>query len=176
MKMFCNIIYDSKFNIITIFLKILSGSIIENTGLQLTFSLSINFSVGWSNELYLSKVTTSKDCYTFEVLETELELLFFPGKWSEFTLFRSVMNWMSCMKLEIQDHPEENNMTVDVKSMRIQSQGAVFTSKLLYQPLKYLHVRTLQHEQTSECVKKYNNKNKTELPEKLGIFSSLHCC
>lgn len=68
------------------------------------------------------------------------------------------------MKLEIQDHPEENNLTVDVKSMRIQSQGAVFTSKLLYQLLKYLHVRTLQHEQTSEGVKKYNNKNKTELP------------
>lgn len=40
------------------------------------------------------------------------------------------------MKLEIQDHPEENNVTVDLKSLTIQSQGAVFTPKLLYQPFE----------------------------------------
>lgn len=72
-------------------------------------------------ETHLSKMSASKYSHTFEVLKTEVELFFIPGKQPEYLICRhsSTMSRAAAANISVNQH------------CLIHSQGAVFTSLLI---------------------------------------------
>lgn len=83
----------------------------------------------------------------------------------------------TCIKLVvwIQNQPAADYMTVNLRSMKIQSQGAVFTPVLLFQLHWMLPCQNITTEQTLTGVKNCNNNNGGRLPANCGVLTIFLC-